>query len=489
MTEHGSVLVMDRDESSLRTLSEFLTSNGFSITVADNPEAIVSHVSERGYDAIILDTDDDSPIEEFVQQLKRIHPGVELIVLTEQTVSDQAMAALSRGAYAYLQRPVRLAALLHRLNCAVRNRKFYTQTHALVEAAGQTTTALGKRVENLERLLRFDRELMSILDYRRVIDAILIGMAETTGADTTAVLLIRDRLSAITTLTQTGAKAPLRDALLDRLLANWNRWGGDLLNRNRIIINGDEVEADGPITDAVVAPLVIRDSLIGAIGAFSTSGQSFDDEAATILHVIGGRAEIVIEQTFRHEHTKILATTDSLTGLLNRRVFRENLLREYERSHRLHVAGRSDGQLSVIMCDIDHFKPFNDTYGHQLGDEILKMVAGILVNEARRAPDIVARYGGEEFIIIAPETSLASGAALAERIRSRIERTPYRSSHGDLHVTMSFGVSSYPECDAQTPEELVAQADTALYDAKNSGRNRVSTAPQTVAKATVSVSP
>lgn len=488
MAKHGSVLVMDRDESSLRTLSEFLTTNGFSITIAECPENLESKVYERDYDAIIFDTDDDSPTEEIVQRLKRIRAGVELIVLTEQSASDQAMAALSRGAYAYLQRPIRLSALLHRLRCAVRNRAFYSQNRTLVQAAGQTATPLGKRIENLERLLRFDRELMSILDYRRAIDAILIGVMETTEADATAVLLIRDRLTAVTTYTRSGAKTPSRDALLEVMLDDWNRWGGDQLDRKQIIMNNGESIGEGSVTDSVVTPLVVQDSLIGVIGAFTTSTDTLDDEAATLLYMIAGRAEVVIEQTFRHEHTKILATTDALTGLLNRRVFRESLLREYERSHRLYVAGRSDGHLSVIMCDIDRFKPFNDTYGHQLGDEVLKMVAGILVNEARRATDIVARYGGEEMIIIAPETPLARAVALAERIRSHLERTPYKSVHGDLQVTMSFGVTSYPECNAQTAEELVAQADAAMYVAKDGGRNRVATAPTIDVDAKVSVS-
>ena len=132
----------------------------------------------------------------------------------------------------------------------------------------------------------------------------------------------------------------------------------------------------------------------------------------------------------------------------------------------------------MIMVDVDHFKGFNDTYGHQLGDKVLKMVASVMVSIARRATDMVSRYGGEEFVIVAPDTSLENANLVAERIRQTLRETPVESSSGPLYVAASFGVSAYPVCGAANVETLVEQCDEAMYRAKRNGRDRVELAPK-----------
>ncbi|HOM57078.1 MAG TPA: GGDEF domain-containing protein, partial [Candidatus Latescibacteria bacterium] len=110
---------------------------------------------------------------------------------------------------------------------------------------------------------------------------------------------------------------------------------------------------------------------------------------------------------------------------------------------------------------------------HRLGDKVLKMVATVLLNVARRATDMVARYGGEEFVVIAPDTTMENARIVAERIRETLQESVIESEAGPLRVTASFGVASYPRCGAETVEELIEQADEALYAAKRKGRNRV----------------
>ena len=157
-----------------------------------------------------------------------------------------------------------------------------------------------------------------------------------------------------------------------------------------------------------------------------------------------------------------LATLDGLTGLKNRRVFQERLAEEFYRAQRYHIA------LSLLLLDVDKFKQFNDTFGHPAGDEVLKIVARLLQN-AVRDTDFVARYGGEEFVVLMPYTDQDAALKLAERLRSAIESAPWSKRP----VTASFGVASLsPECD--TEESLLSQADQALYQSKNAGRNRVS---------------
>ncbi len=160
-----------------------------------------------------------------------------------------------------------------------------------------------------------------------------------------------------------------------------------------------------------------------------------------------------------------LAITDGLTGLYNRRGFFELSQREVERAKRFGHA------FSVIILDIDHFKGFNDSYGHETGDQVLEKLAGRLSAQLRKV-DILGRYGGEEFSLLLPETNAAGARQVAERLRRCIAEEPIETSQGFLNVTISVGLAVLQD-NARTMEELLKYADQALYQAKETGRNRV----------------
>ena len=162
------------------------------------------------------------------------------------------------------------------------------------------------------------------------------------------------------------------------------------------------------------------------------------------------------------------AQTDGLTGIANRRTFDESLEREW-------LAARREGKpLSLLFLDADHFKRYNDRYGHQEGDELLKMLALALKNKARRPRDLAARYGGEEFVVLLPRTTLQRAVAVAETIRRAIAElgVPHEDNEGGI-VTVSIGVASAIPAEGDTPAALVEAADAAVYQAKAAGRNRV----------------
>ena len=171
-----------------------------------------------------------------------------------------------------------------------------------------------------------------------------------------------------------------------------------------------------------------------------------------------------------NEKLRSMAFEDGLTGLFNRRYFEDHLEREISRVNRYsHL-------LSLIMIDIDHFKKINDIHGHQQGDTVLRAVADVF-NDSIRRPDIAARYGGEEFSIILPETDLKGALVLAERIRQFIENLEIKIDSQILKVTISLGITSYhPAKEKKTKEELIEAADKALYNSKNTGRNKLSIA-------------
>jgi diguanylate cyclase (GGDEF)-like protein len=177
-----------------------------------------------------------------------------------------------------------------------------------------------------------------------------------------------------------------------------------------------------------------------------------------------GRRELdVINDTLRKKNEELerLSITDGLTGLANHRFLMQRLEEEGARSR------RTKREFSVLMADVDHFKEYNDTFGHPAGDEVLKKVATIL-RDCTRAVDCAARYGGEEFAVVMPETPAAGAVKVAERIRARVaaEEFPGR------RITLSIGIAEFPN-DVDAPHGVVAVADGALYQAKRGGRDRV----------------
>lgn len=167
------------------------------------------------------------------------------------------------------------------------------------------------------------------------------------------------------------------------------------------------------------------------------------------------------------EVTREMALTDSLTGLNNHRYFYERISQELSR------ARRSGRNLSLLMIDVDNFKKYNDANGHLVGDDALRRIAGI-IKDSIRASDVAARYGGEEFVVLVPEASKEQALSIAERIRQTVERTSFTGEENlpGKKLTVSIGVATFPE-DADSRDELIRQADDAMYAAKQRGKNAV----------------
>ncbi|EJF71613.1 diguanylate cyclase [Pseudomonas sp. Ag1] len=178
---------------------------------------------------------------------------------------------------------------------------------------------------------------------------------------------------------------------------------------------------------------------------------------------------LCMELRRRHRAEQVLselAATDALTGLANRRTLDQRLRLEWDR------AQRSAEPLTVLMIDVDHFKAFNDRHGHQGGDEALRTVAQVIEGNIRRPADLAARYGGEEFAVVLPHTDSQGARVIAEHIRSSVEHLP-RVSGDTVPITVSIGLSTWTKNSRTTLEELLLNADQALYEAKHTGRNRV----------------
>jgi diguanylate cyclase (GGDEF)-like protein len=214
-------------------------------------------------------------------------------------------------------------------------------------------------------------------------------------------------------------------------------------------------------------PLRTRDENMGILMVDNLlSQQEIPPEQIPVLTAVAGQLGMAIKNARLFQGVEELSITDGLTGLYLLRYFRQRLKEEFYRAERTH------GQLSLMILDIDHFKRFNDTYGHQAGDTILTTVAERVLSNARKI-DLTARYGGDEFVILLPDTSAEEALLLAERLHQAVSNEPVAlTNKNSLHLTVSIGVATYPT-HAATIDELIKRADEALYWIKSHGRNRI----------------
>jgi two-component system, cell cycle response regulator len=215
----------------------------------------------------------------------------------------------------------------------------------------------------------------------------------------------------------------------------------------------------------VVLPLTSADTAIGTLTLMARGRGRFRTDIREMLGVIANQVAISLENGLMYKRMETMATTDGLTGLTNHRSFQERFGQLLER------AARHGHRAAVLLCDVDHFKHVNDTYGHPVGDEVLRQVARVL-QAATRKIDIPARYGGEEFAVVLEATDLDGAILLAERIRKDVGALSFDSDKGRFQVTMSIGVAAFPD-DSREQAVLIERADHALYGCKEGGRNRV----------------
>ncbi len=227
----------------------------------------------------------------------------------------------------------------------------------------------------------------------------------------------------------------------------------------------DRVDSDPSVGSWAGVPILINGEVIACFSLVKFEPGYYHAEHAGLLTVFGGQAALALQNARLFSEIQMLAITDDLTGIFNRRHFFELGEREFNRAQRF------SRPLSVLMLDLDHFKLVNDNYGHAVGDQVLRVIAERFKSNVRDV-DVLGRYGGEEFTILLPETGISEAKGLSERLREIIAKTPVPTSAGSLRITVSLGVASL-DSKAQSLAELIECADQAMYAAKKRGRNFV----------------
>jgi diguanylate cyclase (GGDEF)-like protein len=245
------------------------------------------------------------------------------------------------------------------------------------------------------------------------------------------------------------------------------KYGKPMLISPGFNVQADALLANVGAQSALIVPLMVNNRALGSLQLFSPEPEAFTREDAQLLWILALVAENQLNREYDNDGLLRFAFTDYLTGLRTRGYFEQQLELEFKR------AERKKQSFALVMLDLDFFKQLNDSYGHHIGDQVLRDVAALLMKDMREI-DTVARYGGEEFVIILPETTRAGAIFVAERLRRTIEQSKFFAGSPSAveRLTISVGIAMYDE-DAQFKRDLIECADAALYAAKARGRNQV----------------
>ena len=331
-----------------------------------------------------------------------------------------------------------------------------------------------QQVEELELkgLLKASEGLSATTRIAELLDQMVAYARNVSRFETCAVCLREEGKEHFSVAVAEGYR---KDLLGNRLSLESPTWAGWVLRaREEPLAIRMERRSGMPILDPkerstagasfLAVPLKAQKRVSGAL-LLTRQGESFTARELRLLRIYCNQAAVVLENAIVHERVENLAATDGLTGLFNRRYFDSAFARELAR------CDRSSSSLGLLLADIDHFKSFNDTYGHAMGDLVLKKVAGILSGALRKA-DVLARFGGEEFVILLPSVTARGALESAERLRQSVAGAGVHPGGPRKQVTVSIGAALFPT-DASDSESLLKAADEALYDAKHLGRNRV----------------
>ncbi|MFB3816239.1 MAG: diguanylate cyclase [Candidatus Methylomirabilales bacterium] len=359
-----------------------------------------------------------------------------------------------------------LGAIARQVSLALENSRLYSQSRRKAqefEALYQVSRAMASSLELQEILERISRSVSGLLEGRAM--ALMLLGPDGHSLTTVAGYNLADETPEVSGAGRAAWNSPSVAAVREkRPIAV-----ADLGNDDGYAEWAAAVTARG-YRSCLAIPLIVQDRALGCMNVYGMEPHDFGEDEVQLFSTFASQAAVSIENARLFEETRQLAITDPLTGLANHRQFYNQLSREVRR------AQRYERPLSLLMLDLDHFKQFNDRYGHLAGDQALREVAEVLRQNARSV-DILARYGGEEFALILPETDLKRAASQAERVRAAVAAFPFLgASAGPGSLTVSIGVAALLG-KMRKGQDLVHDADQALYRAKAQGRNRMESAP------------
>jgi two-component system, cell cycle response regulator len=484
------ILVADDDEAVLESVTWLLQENGYDVVPANGGAACLEQLEKKSPDLLLLDI--LMPDADGCQLLERIKGeerwrDLPVLMLSAQPPEEASVRSLGLGAADFIRKPYRPKELLARVQAQLRMGALLRSTRMALLRTEEALVRAQQDADSRRKLVDILHEVTGDLSVSELFQILVRRAARALGVSHCSVVLARpgdsqavvvaayenpgiqhltvqlDRYPELKAALESGQPVLVEDLDTHPLYDGVRHvWG----------IEGIEV----PIKSVIALPFSIDRGQYGVFlvrrrrdqERFLPADLEFAQAVVTAAVAVIQRAQMVESTMADNARLEQLAQTDPLTQLLNRRALTERINAEMER------ALRYDSTMALLMIDLDHFKSVNDTYGHLVGDDVLRDVAQLL-QDTIRTSDIVARYGGEEFLVLLPETDDEGAESFAERIRAAVEGHGFaaESLGSPLRLTASVGVAVFPAARIESVEDLFSRADAALYRAKADGRNCV----------------
>ncbi len=472
------ILIVDDEENIRQLLARLCEREGYDVLTASTGREALNLLEQSELPALaIVDLRlPDIDGMEILRRARERDPRMVIIILTGYADFKSAVEALNLGAYDYIQKdalniqliPVIIQRALDRRRVGLRNEQL------IAELQRANAELQRQRAHQLHIIQQMGRALAGGLQAQEIAE-VMIALAISAMACDAAGVLVAPPSIPQKPFALLGSTRPLtheaQQTLLEALITRFpGRFPIPVKDVDVHVTSDDAPEEDeGHWRHMEAVTLTTRESTLGVMVLGSHREAPCDEDALAILRVLATQGSIALENAFLFARMCELATRDSLTGLYNHSHFFELLEAEISRSERHGYS------LAIIMLDMDRasgLKYINDTYGHQVGDAVLREVAKVLTYNVRRA-DSVARYGGDEFAILAPETGKNEAMILANRLCQQLRETPIRVMGLEFHITVSGGVAVFTPKSGVNAATLVDLADQGMYLAKEQGGNRV----------------
>ncbi len=459
-TDRPTVLIIDDDTNLRKTLADILNSKGYEARTAKDGAEGLGIFEKSRCDLVLIDLGlPDMSGMEVLNRIKYDSPSTQAIILTGNATLDSAIGATNKGAFSYLVKPCEPEQLLLHIRRAIEKQR-------AEDKIVRDSSELRIINSELKTLYNISLSISRTIEMKKLFPEILrtltsIEILSLKGK--AAIFLVEEgrlRMSC------NSGFSPAEAALCSNIKTGDCLCGLAAL-KGEIVLSKDS-DCDprhtirrpaAPPHGHIIVPLKSMTRVVGVLCLYTRPEAVTSIKVLHMLFSIGNQLGMAIANSALYEEAKSSSFRDPLTGLANRRLLDVILGKSFARAARFGTA------LSAVMIDIDHFKKYNDTYGHVAGDKILADTARI-IRENTREGDIAVRYGGEEFLVLLHEVDTSCGFSFAEKLRRTVE--------AKLGITISLGVSSYSRSMSKG-ENLIRDADEALYRAKQNGRNRVET--------------
>lgn len=468
-----TIMIVDDEKIICDFLCEAL-GDSYKVISAQNTQEAMSLLDTSEIDVVITDLKlpDGSGID-ILRHAKACDKFIEVVIMTGFATVDSAAKAINLGASLYLIKPINLEELIPQIERTVNNRVFHLKSVVLMTQPGRISAHVKEHLFDITTLYHFSRKLMLSFEIPEVLRIILEEINERLGAVMSSMTLNILDFSEAFAMPLTGEIAP---ALAKKTMLD--HWEAMQPVVDRIVFERDEIPftlyngKQGSVVDLtdlkpVTIPMMVMGRTIGSFTVFLKQHTMLNAGQNQFFFVFASLVTPIVEHGYLDMQSRLQAKTDNLTGVANHRMFHETLSREISRANRAH------SDFGLIILDIDNFKSINDTFGHLVGDAVLKDLT-LRINKSIRIGDLLSRFGGDEFAIILPDTDLKGSTMLAQRICREITTHPFVFAQTPVEYSVSLGVAVYSGKIPSDKNRLIATADKALYQSKSSGKNRVS---------------